>query len=146
MKNILMALSTAALFAVPATANAQSAKTQTATPPTMLHSGALHSLEAPTSGNVSVEEKAGKVTVKLSNLKTEAGPGLEVWLYAAAAPAKGATDASIMAVKYLKVGDLKTFRGNFSFTAPAGTKIADFKSVVLWCATVKTAFAAGDLK
>ena len=113
---------------------------------TMMHSGALHALGAPTTGNVSVTEAGGKVTVKLSNLKTQPGPGLEVWLYQAAAPAKGAKDAAIVAVKHVKVGELKTFSGNFSFTAPAGTKISDFKSVVLYCAVVKTAFTAGDVK
>lgn len=113
---------------------------------TMMHSGALHALGAPTTGNVSVVEAGGKVTVKLSNLKTQPGPGLEVWLYQAAAPAKDAKDATIVAVKHIKVGELKKFSGNFSFTAPAGTKISDFKSVVLYCAVVKTAFAAGDVK
>ena len=113
---------------------------------TMMHAGTFHTLGAPTTGSASATEKSGKVTIALSNLKTEPGPGLQVWLYAGKAPVKGATDASIVAVKHVKVGDLKTFKGNFSFTAPAGTKISDFKSVVLYCATVKTAFAAADLK
>jgi len=133
MNKIVIALFSAALFA---SASAQ----------TMLHSGALHALGAPTTGNVSVTEVGGKVTVKLSNLKTQPGPGLEVWLYQAAAPAKSAKDAAIVAVKHIKVGELKKFAGNFSFTAPAGTKISDFKSVVLYCAVVKTAFAAGNVK
>ena len=133
MNKLLIALSTAALFAAPAAAQ-------------MMHSGALHSLGAPTTGTVTAEEKAGKLTVKLSNLKTEPGPGLQVWLYAAAAPKKGAKDADIVAVKHIKVGDLKTFKGNFSFTAPAGTKLSDYKAVLLYCNNVKTTFAAGDLK
>jgi Electron transfer DM13 len=136
MNKILTTLSilTAALFTAPASAQ------------TMMHAGTFHSLGAPTTGSAAATENSGNVTVQLSNLKTEPGPGLQVWLYAAAAPVKGATDASIVAVKHVKVGDLKTFKGNFSFTAPAGTKISDFKSVVLYCATVKTAFAAADLK
>lgn len=113
---------------------------------TMTHTGSFHALGAPTSGSASVTEKSGKVILTLSNLKTEPGPGLQVWLYAGNAPVKGATDMSIVDVKHVKVGDLKTFTGNFSFTAPAGTKISDFKSVVLYCATVKTAFAAANLK
>lgn len=137
MKKILSTLSllsAAALFAAPVQAQ------------TMMHTGPFHVLGAPTTGSASATEKSGKVTITLSHLKTEPGPGLQVWLYADKAPVKGATDASIVAVKHIKVGDLKTFKGNFSFTAPAGTKISDFKSVVLYCATVKTAFAAADLK
>ena len=138
MKNLMTAvtaLSAAALFV---SASAQSGL--------MMHAGTFHALGAPTGGQASVSEAGGKVTVKLTGLKTEPGPGLQVWLYSAAAPVKGAKDADIAKAKYLKVGDLKKFSGNFSFTAPAGTKIADYRSVVLWCADVKTAFGAADLK
>ncbi|MFB9991639.1 DM13 domain-containing protein [Deinococcus oregonensis] len=131
----LSLLTTAALLSTPAQAQTM-----------MMHAGSFHALGAPTSGSISATQQGGKVTVKISNLKTEPGPGLQVWLYAAAAPKKGASDASIAAVKHVKVGDLKMFKGNFSFTAPAGTKLSDFKSVVLYCDNVKTAFAAADLK
>lgn len=136
MKNALLALTAAALFAVPATAQSTM----------MMHAGTFHALGAPTTGMASASEAGGKVTVKLTGLKTEPGPGLQVWLYAAAAPGKGAMDTDTAKGKYVKVGELKTFSGNFSFTAPPGTKLANYKSVVLWCATVKTAFAAADLK
>ncbi|WP_425144999.1 DM13 domain-containing protein [Deinococcus sp.] len=133
MLSVLTALSAAALF-VPAQAQ------------TMMHAGSFHALGAPTTGQASVKSEAGKVTVTLSGLKTEPGPGLQVWLYAGAAPAKGSKDSEIAKGKYVKVGELKKFSGNVSFTAPAGTKASDYKSVVLWCADVKTAFAAADLK
>ena len=137
MKNLLMsltALTATALLTAPASAQAM-----------MMHAGSLHSLGAPTSGKVSVSAAGGKVTVKLSALKTEPGPGPQVGLYAAAAPGKGTKDTDIARGEYVKVGDLRKFSGNFSFTAPAGTEIADYRSVVLWCADVKTAFGAGDL-
>lgn len=135
MKNALIALTAAALFTIPAAAQS-----------TMMHAGAFHALGAPTTGMASASEAGGKVTVKLTGLKTEPGPGLQVWLYAGAAPAQGSSDTDTAKGKYVKVGELKTFNGNFSFTAPAGTKLANYRSVVLWCATVKTAFAAADLK
>ena len=137
MKKLLLsltALSAAALFTAPASAQTM-----------MLHAGSFHALGAPTSGKASLSEAGGKLTLKLSSLKTEPGPGLQVWLYQAAAPLKGTKDADIAKGKYVKVGELKKFSGNFSFTAPAGTKLGDYKSVVLWCADVKTAFAAADL-
>ncbi|GGR24044.1 DM13 domain-containing protein [Deinococcus ruber] len=81
-----------------------------------------------------------------SSTRSQPGPDLQVWLYQAAAPVKGTPDATIAKGKYVKVGELKKFSGNFSFTAPAGTMLNTYKSVVLWCADVKTAFAAADLQ
>jgi len=132
---ILTALTAAALLAV--SASAQSAM--------MSHAGAFHTLGAPTSGQASLSEVGGKATLKLEGFKTEPGPGLQVWLYVGKSPAKGTPDATILKGRYLKVGELKTFSGNFSFPVPKGTKIADYKSVVLWCANVKTAFGSAPL-
>lgn len=108
--------------------------------------GEFHTLNAPTTGTATLSKEAGKSVLKLTNLKTEVGPGLQVWLYAADAPAKGAKDTDIAAAKHVVVGDLKTFTGDFSFALPAGTKASDYKSVVLWCENVKTSFAAAPLK
>jgi len=84
--------------------------------------------------------------LQIRNLKTEPGPGLKVWLYAAPAPVKGALDSEIAKGKYLELGELKTFSGNFKFAIPAGTNLADYQSVVLWCGNVQTAFGAAALK
>ncbi|ULH17238.1 DM13 domain-containing protein (plasmid) [Deinococcus sp. KNUC1210] len=135
LKSLTVLSTAAALFAAPASAQTM-----------MMHAGAFHALGAPTSGTAALSEAGGKVTLKLSALKTEPGPGLQVWLYQAAAPVKGTSDATIAQGKYVKVGELKKFSGTFTFAAPAGTKLNTYKSVVLWCADVKTAFAAADLK
>ncbi|PNY79739.1 DM13 domain-containing protein [Deinococcus koreensis] len=108
--------------------------------------GAFHALGAPTSGSARIVQKAGKATLELKNFKTEVGPDLQVWLYQAAAPRKGANDVQIAKGKYLKVGELKKFKGEFSFALPAGTRLTDYKSVVIWCQQVMTAFGAADLK
>ncbi|BDP43869.1 hypothetical protein DAETH_38380 (plasmid) [Deinococcus aetherius] len=112
----------------------------------MSHSGSFHALGAPTTGTATLSESGGKMTLTLSNLKTEPGPDLQVWLYTGAAPMKGAKDADIARVKHVGVGTLKKFSGNFTYTLPAGTKASDYKSVVLWCADVKTAFGAAPLQ
>ncbi|MGY2896608.1 DM13 domain-containing protein [Deinococcus sp. UYEF24] len=107
---------------------------------------AFHSLSAPTSGTVSVSTVGGQSTLTLKGLKTEVGPDLQVRLYKLAAPAvKEAQDKALAAAPYVKVGLLKTFSGNFSFKLPAGTKLNEYKSVVIWCDQVKTAFGAADL-
>lgn len=113
---------------------------------TMTHSGKFHSLHAPTSGTATVRGDGMRATLTLSNFKTEVAPDLEVWLYRGEAPRKGAKDADIAKGKYLKVGMFKTsFQGTFRFDLPAGTKLSDYKSVVLWCDLVKTAFGAAPL-
>jgi hypothetical protein len=107
---------------------------------------AFHSLSAPTSGTVSVSTAGGQTTLTLKHLKTEVGPDLQVRLYKQAAPAvKGGQDKALAAAPYVKVGVLKTFSGDFSFRLPAGTRLNEYKSVVIWCDQVKTAFGAADL-
>lgn len=112
----------------------------------MSHSGEFHALHAPTTGMAILHESGGRATLVLKNLKTEVGPGLQVWLYQGAAPMKGARDADIAKGKYVKLGELKKFSGNFTFKVPAGMKLSNYKSVVLWCGDVKTAFAAAPLQ
>lgn len=108
--------------------------------------GEFYALNAPTTGQATLAKEGGTYTVKLTGLKTEVGPGLQVWLYEGAAPAKGTKDTDIAAAKHVVVGELKTFTGDFSFPVPAGTKAGGYKSVVLWCNNVKTSFAAAPLK
>lgn len=131
--NTLKTLALTALLAAPAVF-AQDAM--------MDHHGKFRALGAPTTGEARVTEQNGRVVVTLKNLKTEVGPDLQVWLYAGALPESGGT---LSGGKYVKVGVLKKFDGTFRFTAPAGVKANDFKSVVLWCEQVKTAFAAAEL-
>jgi len=107
--------------------------------------GHLHTLNAPTTGTVRLVTTAKGSTLQFLNLKTEAGPGLKVWLSEDAAPVKGTADTEIAKGKYLTLGDLKTFKGNFSFSLPEGTDVSKYKSVILWCDTVKTSFGAADL-
>jgi len=108
--------------------------------------GAFHALGAPTTGTAVIVQKGAQTTLELRGLKTEVGPDVQVWLYQNAAPKKGTKDADIAKGKYLKVGELKKFSGTLSYTLPAGTNVTQYKSVVIWCDLVKTAFGAADLK
>lgn len=108
--------------------------------------GAFYALEAPTTGTAVIVQKNGQATLELRGLKTEPGPDLQVWLYEKAAPKKGTPDSEIRKGKYIKLGDLKKFSGNFSYKIPAGTNLKAYKSVVIWCDQVATAFAAANLK
>lgn len=107
--------------------------------------GAFRTLNAPTTGSVRIVTTAAGSELQLLNLKTEPGPGLKVWLFEDPAPAKGTSDTTIAQGKYIEVGALKTFKGTFRFVLPANTVVSDYRSVVLWCSTVKTSFAAAPL-
>jgi|GEM_PF-1485561 len=133
-----------ALYTVPTTLALAFGLTMAAAPV----GGTFVTLHAPTSGTVRIVTTAKGSELQIRNLKTEPGPGLKVWLVAAQAPAKGAAnaDAEIAKSKYLELGELKTFSGNFKFAIPAGTNLADYQSVVLWCGNVSTAFGAAALK
>jgi Cu/Zn superoxide dismutase len=105
----------------------------------------LVSVGAPTTGTVEiVKQSDGSQIVRLQNLKTEAGPDLHVYLYAAAVPSKTAKD--VKNVKFVDLGKLGApFKGNFSYKIPANTKLEQFKSLIIWCDVAKVTFAGAKL-
>ena len=115
----------------------------------MMHGaqGTFRSLEAPTTGSVTWTKSGENYVLKISNLKTEPAPDLQVWLYQG--DVTKASKNVKAAGKYLTVGTLKKFGGDFTFTVAAkdlGKDMAKFNSVVLWCDSVATAFAVANLK
>jgi Cu/Zn superoxide dismutase len=105
----------------------------------------LISVGAPTTGSVEiVKQSDGSRIVRLQNLKTEAGPDLHVYLYAAAVPSKTAKD--VKNVKFVDLGKLGApFKGNFQYKIPANTKLESFKSLIVWCDVAKVTFAGAKL-
>jgi hypothetical protein len=105
----------------------------------------LSSVGAPTTGIVEiVKQSDGSRIVRLQNLKTEAGPDLHVYLYAAAVPSKTAKD--IKNAKFVDLGKLGApFKGNYQYKIPANTKLESFKSLIIWCDVAKVTFAGAKL-
>jgi Cu/Zn superoxide dismutase len=105
----------------------------------------LVSVGAPTTGSVEiVKQSDGSRIVRLQNLKTEAGPDLHVYLYAAAIPSKTAKD--VKNVKFVDLGKLGApFKGNYQYKIPANTKLESFKSLIIWCDVAKVTFAGAKL-
>ena len=115
----------------------------------MMHDakGTFRSLGAPTTGRVTWTKSGATYVLKISNLKTEPAPDLQVWLYQG--DVKNAEDKIKVPGKYVNVGSLKTFGGDFTYTVSAsqlGKDMGKFNSVVLWCDQVATAFAIANLK
>ncbi len=125
---------------------AQNSNAQTMTQASaMTSSYKLSSVNAPTTGTLEIVSKAdGTSLARLQNLKTEAGPDLHVYLYAASLPAKTAKD--VKAVKYIDLGKLSApFKGNFEYKIPAKTDLRQFKSLIIWCDVAKVVFAGTNL-
>jgi Cu/Zn superoxide dismutase len=149
-KTIAAALiaTTALAFAVvtSSSVNAQTVQTTTSVE-TVLDFAALQTVNAPTQGTVALVRKTdGKTVLRLQNLKTEAGPDLHVYLYAAAVPAKSADAKTVKSVKYVDLGKLPApFSGFYEYAIPANTDLTQFKSLIIWCDVAGVTFAGANL-
>jgi Electron transfer DM13 len=146
---LALALGFAAFSSMP-TVSAQttsSTTTMTTTYDTVLNFANLKSVEAPTTGSIAIIKKTdGTSVLRLQNLKTEAGPDLRVYLYAAAIPSKTATAKMVKSVKYLELGKVGApFSGFYEYNIPNGTNLAQFKSAIIWCDLAGVTFAGANL-
>lgn len=112
---------------------------------TMMHAriGNFRKLGAPTQGKATLTKTATGYALTLTGLKTEPGPDLKVLLFAG--NLTSATTNPKQAGKYLQVGELKKFSGNFSYQI-ASKDLARYTSVVIWCDQAATGFAIANLK
>jgi len=90
-------------------------------------------------GPVSLIELDGKTYVRFDNVAIQNGPDLHVYL---ARGMGGAYDGS----RDLYLGGLKATNGSFNYELPAGTPLADYKSVVVWCRAFTVLFTWADLR
>lgn len=90
-------------------------------------------------GPVVLFELEGKHVVRFENVMIQNGPDLHVYL---ARGMSGAYDGS----RDLYLGALKATNGTFTYDLPAGTNVADYKSVVVWCRAFSVLFTWADLK
>ncbi|RSM63018.1 electron transporter [Amycolatopsis sp. WAC 01376] len=115
--------------------------------PAVVATGALISHEHTTSGDVRILRAAdGSLVLRLENLDTSNGPDLRVWL----------TDAPVIPGKggwfvfddgaYVSAGKLKGNKGSQNYTLPAGTDLARYSSVTIWCERFSVSFGAAELK
>jgi len=79
--------------------------------------------------------------VRLADFATSNGPDVKVWLTKADV---GDADSARRA-GYVSLGDLKGNRGNQNYTVPAGTDVADYPTVVIWCDRFSVAFGAAQI-
>ncbi|RSN20121.1 electron transporter [Streptomyces sp. WAC 05977] len=136
--------------AAPVVAQPTAQLSESATPvpkePSVVATGTLISHEHTTSGDVRILRAAdGSLVLRLENLDTSNGPDLRVWL----------TDAPVIPGKdgwfvfddgaYVSAGKLKGNKGSQNYTLPAGTDLARYSSVTIWCARFSVSFGAAEL-
>lgn len=110
--------------------------------PVELSRGEFVSLDHGTKGVARVLELGdGRRIVRLEGLDTENGPDL--YLYLTANPAAG--DEGAFDDDHLNLGRLKGNQGDQNYDLPAGTDLAGFPTVVIWCDRFNSAFGAADL-
>ena len=90
-------------------------------------------------GPVSLVEVDGKTYLRFENVAIQNGPDLHVYLGRGMG---GAYDGN----RDLYLGALKATNGSFNYELPAGTPLADYKSVVVWCRAFTVLFTWADLR
>lgn len=136
------ALPVVASSAPPASASASAAPAA----PEELSSGTFTSHEHDTSGVVRViRNPDGTLVLAIENLDTSNGPDVHVWL--SAADVVAGTDGWYVpgGAAYLDLGPLKGNLGNQVYDIPAGTDLAAYRSVALWCVQFSVSFGAAQL-
>jgi len=95
------------------------------------------------SGRHKIVVNDGKRTLRFNkSFRSDGGPGLRVWL-SKAGPKSG--DSALQS-SYTDLGSLKSASGKQKYKIPKGKKLGKFKSVVVWCSTVKMAFGVAPIK
>ena len=98
-------------------------------------SGQLYSITSyDASGLATLKELDGQKKLVLSDISVTRVPDGQVFL---------AVDGNYS--EGLKVGDLKTFRGEVAFDLPDGTDLSAYNSVVIWCVAFNVGIGQADL-
>jgi len=123
------------------TAAATAVASATPTGPKVLAMGQLQRVDDlhRGTGPVSLVELEGKTYLRFENVAIQNGPDLHVYL---ARGMGGAYDGG----RDLYIGALKATNGSFNYELPAGTSVADYKSVVVWCRAFTVLFTWADLR
>ena len=108
--------------------------------------GTFHGKVHQTSGRATIYQEAdGKLVLRLTNFKTSNGPDVHVILIAA----KDADDdANFLKNKTARVelGKLKGNEGDQNYEIPAGTDLAKFQTVSIYCERFNANFGAAPLE
>ena len=111
-----------------------------------VETGAFHGKVHQTSGRATIyREENGKLVLRLTSFKTSNGPDVHVILIAA----KDADDdANFLKsdTERVELGKLKGNEGDQNYEIPAGTDLAKFQTVSIYCERFNANFGAAPLE
>jgi hypothetical protein len=108
-----------------------------------LASGQFHSGAHETKGTATVLQLAdGKKTLRLTDFATSNGPDVHVYLVAAG---DAKDNDSVTKAGFIDVGSLKGNIGDQNYELPAGTDLAKFRAVTIWCKRFSVNFGTAPL-
>lgn len=106
-----------------------------------LAGGSFASLAHETTGTAAIVDLAGGGRrLTLTDLNTDNGPDLRVYLVPGAANADGSVEGGV------DLGRLKGNLGTQQYEVPDGVRVGDGASVVVWCRAFTVAFGVADLQ
>jgi hypothetical protein len=111
-----------------------------------LATGSFHGKVHQTSGRATIYQEAdGKLVLRLTNFKTSNGPDVHVILVAAK---DAEDDANFLKSDTARVelGKLKGNEGDQNYEIPAGTDLAKFQTVSIYCERFDANFGAAPLE
>jgi hypothetical protein len=120
-------------------ANAQEGTAKT------LETGTFHGKVHQTSGRATIyQETDGKLVLRLTNFKTSNGPDVHVILVALK---DAEDDANFLKnnTPRVELGSLKGNQGDQNYEIPAGTDLAKFQTVSIYCERFNANFGAAPL-
>jgi hypothetical protein len=111
-----------------------------------LETGTFHGKVHQTSGRATIyKEEDGRLVLRLTNFKTSNGPDVHVILIAA-----GDADDNANFLKSnterVELGKLKGNEGDQNYEIPAGTDLAKFRTVSIYCERFDANFGAAPLE
>lgn len=111
-----------------------------------LETGIFHGKVHQTSGRATIyQETDGKLVLRLTNFKTSNGPDVHVVLIAAK---DAEDDANFLksGTARVELGKLKGNEGDQNYEIPAGTDLAKFQTVSIYCERFNANFGAAPLE
>ena len=110
-----------------------------------LATGLFHGAVHKTSGRATVYQATGGNVLRLTHFSTSNGPNLHVLLIAAA-DAKDDENFLTGKVERIDLGPLKGNEGDQNYVLPAGTDLAKYKSVAIFCERFNANFGTAPLE
>ena len=95
-----------------------------------------------TAGAATIYEVDGRYVLRLTEFKTSNGPDVRVVLVAAT---DATDDAIVRRAGYIDLGSMKGNIGDQNYDIPAGTDLAKYRAVSIWCERFSVNFGAAPL-